>query len=67
MAKRKQVKVLKSNKQKRKARAKMAKAKKAKSSSTPKGGAAPKLNSNFMYGTMPNASAPKAAAKGKKK
>lgn len=40
----------------------MAKAKKAKSSS-----AAPKLNSNFMYGTMPNASAPKTAAKGKKK
>lgn len=41
----------------------MAKAKKVKSSS-----AAPKLNSNFMYGTMPNASAPKASApKAKKK
>jgi hypothetical protein len=45
----------------------MAKAKKAKSSAAPKGGAAPKLNANFMYGTMPNASAPKAAGKGKKK
>ena len=45
----------------------MAKAKKAKSSSAPKGKAAPQLNSNFMYGTIPNASAPKLAAKGKKK
>lgn len=41
---------------------KMAKAKKAKSSAP-----APKLNSNFMYGTMPNASAPKKTSKGKKK
>ena len=46
---------------------KMAKAKKAKSSSAPKGGAAPKLTPGFMYGTMPNASAPKAAGKSKKK
>lgn len=45
----------------------MAKAKKAKSSSAPKSGAAPQLNSGFMYGTMPNASAPKAAGKNKKK
>jgi hypothetical protein len=45
----------------------MAKAKKAKSSSAPKGGAAPKLTPGFMYGTMPNASAPKAAGKSKKK
>lgn len=39
---------------------------KAKSSSMPKGGAASKLTPGFIYGTMPNASAPQAAGKSKK-
>jgi hypothetical protein len=39
---------------------------KAKSSSAQKGGAALQPDSGFMYGTMPNASAPKAAGKNKK-
>lgn len=53
-------KSFKKEQDKLKGKNKMAKAKAKKGKATT---AAPKLNSNFMYGTMPNASAPKKAKK----